>query len=71
MYIGDISQLSKKMRIPLCVIPVGSTNQIANSIYGTTNLITPLMYLVYGNKKHIFKPMKKWLNSKQKFKALK
>lgn len=57
MYVSDISQLSKKMRIPLCVIPVGSTNQIANSIYGTTNLVTPLMYLIYGKKQVIFNSM--------------
>ena len=33
---------------PLCIVPVGATNMIANSIYGTTDLETPLMYLLYG-----------------------
>ncbi len=50
LYIKEPSQLSKKMRIPFCVIPIGSTNLIANSIYGTTNLVTPLMFLFYGIK---------------------
>lgn len=50
MYINEISQLSKKLRTPLCIISTGTTNQIANSIYGTTNTVTPLMYLLYGIK---------------------
>ena len=50
MYISDIGQLSKKLRTPLCLIPTGTTNQIANSIYGTSNVITPLMYLLYNIK---------------------
>jgi len=50
MYINEPSLLSRKMRIPFCVIPIGSTNLIANSIYGTTNLVTPLMFLFYGIK---------------------
>ncbi len=43
-------ELSDIIKTPFCFIPTGSTNIIANSFYGITNYITPLMYLFYGNK---------------------
>jgi hypothetical protein len=41
-------ELEDLLTSPLCLIPTGSTNMIANSIYGITNIFTPLMYLFYG-----------------------
>ena len=43
--------ISDKLTTPFCLIPVGSTNMIANSVYGITNLVSPLMYLFYGRIK--------------------
>ncbi len=45
----QINQLSNRLKTPICIIPCGSTNMIANSIYGSDDLITPLMYLLYGS----------------------
>ena len=41
-------QIADKLTTPFCLIPVGTTNMIANSVYGITNLVSPLMYLFYG-----------------------
>lgn len=41
-------EISKKMQTPICIIPCGATNLIANSIYGSTDYISPLMFLIYG-----------------------
>lgn len=50
--ICEIEELKSKLLTPLCIIPCGSTNMIANSIYGTNDLVTPLMYLFYGKLMH-------------------
>jgi diacylglycerol kinase family enzyme len=44
----NINEIKNRLRTPLCIIPCGSTNMFANSIYGTDDAITPLMYLFYG-----------------------
>ena len=46
--IFDMNEIKNRLRTPLCVIPCGSINMFANSIYGTTDITTPLMYLFYG-----------------------
>ena len=48
MDLCEVGQLSNRLKTPICIIPIGSTNMIANSIYGTTDIISPLMYLLYG-----------------------
>lgn len=45
---ANIFEMRAQLHPPLCIVPVGATNMIANSIYGTTDLETPLMYLLYG-----------------------
>lgn len=37
------------LKTPLCIMPAGTTNLIATSIYGSISLYTPLNYLIYGN----------------------
>lgn len=46
---GEFIDLNKViLKTPICIIPCGSTNLIANSVYGTSNHYTPLMHLIYG-----------------------
>ena len=44
----DINEIKNRLRTPICIIPCGSTNILANSIYGIVDIVTPLMYLCYG-----------------------
>jgi diacylglycerol kinase family enzyme len=44
----NLNEIKNRLRTPLCIIPCGSTNMLANSIYGTDDVVTPLMYLFYG-----------------------
>lgn len=44
----SVELIRDKLKTPLCIIPCGSTNMIANTIYGTTNYTTPIMHLFYG-----------------------
>lgn len=52
---NSIESLRDKLKTPLCIIPTGSTNIIANSIYGTTDYNTPLMHLFYGTNIRIYR----------------
>jgi diacylglycerol kinase family enzyme len=45
----DLEEIKYKLKTPICIIPVGSTNMIASSLYGTTTFNVPLMHLFYGN----------------------
>lgn len=45
--INETNDLTNKLK-PICIIPCGATNLIASSIYGSTDIQTPLMYLFYG-----------------------
>ena len=45
---SEMNELSNKLRTPICIMPCGATNMIAASIYGSSDLISPLMYLFYG-----------------------
>jgi diacylglycerol kinase family enzyme len=49
----ELEDIKKRLRTPFCFIPVGSTNMIAHSIYGTTDYGTPLRYLIHGIKMKI------------------
>jgi diacylglycerol kinase family enzyme len=49
----ELDDIKKKIRTPFCFIPVGSTNMIANSIYGSTDYGTPLRYLIHDIKMRI------------------
>jgi diacylglycerol kinase family enzyme len=44
----DIENIRTRLKTPICIISAGSTNMIANTIYGTTDHNTPLMHLFYG-----------------------
>jgi diacylglycerol kinase family enzyme len=44
----QIDEIKANLNTPFCIIPCGSTNTIANTIYGTDDQITPLMYLIRG-----------------------
>ena len=45
----DLDEIKYKFKTPICIMPVGSTNMIAGSIYGTASFNVPLMHLFYGN----------------------
>jgi diacylglycerol kinase family enzyme len=46
--LNQLEQIKNNLNTPLCIIPCGSTNTIANTIYGTDDQTTPLMYLIRG-----------------------
>jgi diacylglycerol kinase family enzyme len=45
----ELDDIRAKLKTPLCILPVGTTNMIANSIYGPGNIHNSLMHLFYGN----------------------
>lgn len=45
---NSIDSIRDKLTTPLSIIAAGSTNLIANTLYGTTNYNTSLMHLFYG-----------------------
>lgn len=45
----SINELKEAILTPFCIIPIGSTNMLANSLYGTNDICTPLMHLICGN----------------------
>ncbi|CAF0744424.1 unnamed protein product [Brachionus calyciflorus] len=49
----DVNDLHEFINTPLCFIPVGSTNMIANTLHGTNDYLTPLMHLIQGNTTRI------------------
>jgi diacylglycerol kinase family enzyme len=49
----ELEDIKNRIPTPFCFIPVGSTNMIANSIYGTTDYATPLRYLIHDIKMRI------------------
>lgn len=46
--LNEIDEFKFKLKTPLCIIPVGSINHIASSIYGNTDINTPLYHFLYG-----------------------
>lgn len=44
-----LNELKEAIVTPLCIIPIGTTNMLASSLYGTNQICTPLMNLIYGN----------------------
>jgi diacylglycerol kinase family enzyme len=45
----ELEDVRAKFKTPLCIIPIGTTNLIANAIYGLGSIQTPLMHMFYGN----------------------
>lgn len=45
----DLEDIKNRLRVPISIIPVGTTNLIANSLYGSNKVYTALHSMVYGH----------------------
>jgi diacylglycerol kinase family enzyme len=46
--LANLSSFKKELSTPMSIIPTGAINMIASTLYGTNDVVSPLMYLCYG-----------------------